>query len=109
MHTLRCPHCDNEIELLGQKDLTADYALTPNKVVRLVKLQMMPEPVLSFGNRRLWTRQQVENFRAREGEEKLQLILDDTESALAALTAEQRDLFMQALLAKASENEPATK
>lgn len=101
MYTLRCPHCENEIELLGQKDLTREYRLTPNKVVRLLQLKEMPEPVLAFENRRMWTRQQLENWRTEQGAERVQVLLTETEDALAALPAEQREVFLQALLAQA--------
>jgi hypothetical protein len=109
MYTLRCPHCENDIELLGQSDLTELYALTPNKVVRLLGLESMPAPVLSFGNRRLWTRQQIEEFRAREGQERVQMLLHDIESSLEGLPPEQRALFRQALLAETQEPENAKK
>lgn len=105
MYTLKCPHCDNEIELLGQKDLTAQYRLTPNKVVRLLEKDTFPDAALAFENRRLWTRQQVNEFRAEQGKERVQTLLVDTEEALTALPEEERALFLEALLGKAKEHD----
>lgn len=105
MYTLKCPHCESDIELLGQKDLTAQYRLTPNKVVRLLALEALPEAALAFENRRLWTRQQVDEFRAEQGKERVHSLLMDTKDALSALPEEERALFRSALLeATAQEN-----
>lgn len=105
MYTFDCPHCGNGIELLGQKDLTAQYKLTPNKVVRLLSIGALPEAVLPLENRRLWTRQQIDGFRAEQGKERVQTLLVDTEEALTALPEEQRALFLEALLGKAKEQD----
>ena len=105
MHTLKCPHCENEIELLNQKDLAAQYRLTPNKVVRLLKNGSLTEPVLDFGNNRLWTRQQIDTLRTEQSKERVQTLLVDTEEALTALPEGERALFLEALLGKAKEQE----
>lgn len=106
MYTLNCPHCENNIELLGQKDLTTQYRLTPNRVVRLLSLAEMPEAALSFENRRLWTRQQIEDFRAKQSKRRVQSLLVDTEETLSALSEEDRAVFYEALLSKAKESGP---
>lgn len=85
MHTLVCPHCDKTIELVGQKDLTQEYGLGPNPVTRLREEGEFPDPVLSFGNRNLWLREQAEKYLEEESRRRLGGLRADFEEIVAQL------------------------
>ena len=56
-----CPHCHNAIDLVGAKELNVDYNLSSNSVQHY-KTRGFPEPVLTFGNRRIYLRRDIDNW-----------------------------------------------
>lgn len=55
-----CPHCSKPIDLMGAKELSEEFGLGPNSVIHARKRGDFPDPFLSFGNRKLYLRSEVE-------------------------------------------------
>lgn len=58
---ITCPHCHKVIDLVGAKQLADDYGLSSN-TVQHYKTRGFPEPVLTFGNRRIYLRRDIDNW-----------------------------------------------
>lgn len=91
MNTLRCPHCDKDIELVGQKELTEVYGLGPNPVAHQRSLGQFPEPVLSFGNRNMWLRETIEAYVEERKRERVAKLVEDFAETLASLPETERE------------------
>ena len=57
-----CPHCKKEIDLMGAKELADEFGLGPNSVSHARKRGDFPNPFLSFGNRNLYLRSEIEGW-----------------------------------------------
>lgn len=91
MSTLTCPHCGKRIELVGQKELTEEYGMGPNPVQHARSLGIFPDPVLSFGNRNMWLKEQIETYVEERSREKIAKLVEDFEKVIAVLPDDQRD------------------
>lgn len=98
MATLRCPHCDKEIELLSPSDLREDYGYRPNPLELLIKKGEFPAPALTFENRRIWLRSDIDNYSERRNREKAEKLVAEFSETLAALPETERDAAMKLLL-----------
>lgn len=83
VRSFECPHCLQEIELVGQKEFDEDEELrkaklSPNKVVRLRSVDgSFPLPALVFPNRTMWKRSDIEAYIRLQQENKVRGIVDD--------------------------------
>lgn len=85
MTILRCPHCGKDIELIGQKELTEEYELGPNPVAHRRQQGVFPEPALSFGNRNMWLRGEIETYLEQQSRERVEKLIEDFDRTIAAL------------------------
>jgi hypothetical protein len=97
LSTLRCPNCDHDIELVGQKNLTEEYGLGPNPVAHLRQQGVFPEPALSFGNRNMWLRADIVVFLEERSRERLEKLVEDFDRTLAALPEAERKTAVKLL------------
>ena len=91
MSTLACPHCGKPIELVGQKELSEEYGIGPNPVQHARSLGMFPTPVLSFGNRNMWFRSQIDEYVEERNKEKIAKLVEDFEQTISGLPASQQE------------------
>lgn len=87
---LKCPHCGQEIELIGQKELTEEYGLGPNPIAHLRQQGAFPEPALEFGNRNMWLRSTIEEYIEQRTRERVAKLVEDFDHVLAALPETER-------------------
>lgn len=85
MTTLRCPHCGKDIELIGQKELSEEYNLGPNPVAAQRAQGVFPEPVLSFGNRNMWLRSEIDVYVEQRAQERIAKLVEDFDRTIAEL------------------------
>ena len=99
MSTLTCPHCGNGIDLVGQKELKDDYGMGPNPVAHARSLGIFPIPVLEFGNRNMWLRQQIDEYVASRNRDRIAKLVEDFEQTIAKLDETEREQARELLLA----------
>lgn len=97
MSTLRCPHCNTEIELLGPKELKDEYGLGPNPVAYRREHKGFPEPVLSFNNRHIYLRDEVEAWIQEDAKGKIEKFVANMQETLAALPEAEREAAVKML------------
>lgn len=61
---VKCPHCSQQIDLVGAKDLDDEFGIGPNSVLYARKEGKFPEPWLLLGNRNLYLRSDIETWAA---------------------------------------------
>lgn len=97
MAKLRCPNCKKPIELIGQKELTEEYGLGPNPVAHQRSQGVFPEPTLSFGNRNMWIRTDIDVYVEERKRERVAKLVEDFSDTLAALPETERESALQML------------
>ena len=90
MH-IKCPHCGEDIQLIGSVAIKQEFGLGPNAIDARRKDGAFPEPVLDLTNRLLWLRQDVEDAMARETESKIMEFVSDLERSLGQLPEDERE------------------
>ena len=100
MTILTCPHCGKPIELVGQKELSEDYGIGPNPVAHARSLGLFPLPVLSFGNRNMWLKGDIEAYIEGRSREKIAKLVEDFEQAIAILPETEREQAREMMLSK---------
>jgi len=98
MH-IKCPHCGEDIQLIGSVAIKQEFGLGPNAIDARRKDGTFPEPVLDLTNRLLWLRQDVEDSMARETENKIMEFVSELERSLGQLPEDEREKARE-LLAK---------
>ena len=98
MH-IKCPHCGEDIQLIGSVAIKKEFGLGPNAIDARRKEGTFPEPVLDLTNRLLWLRQDVEDSMARETENKIMEFVSELERSLGQLPEDEREKARE-LLAK---------
>ena len=91
MSTIKCPHCGKPIELVGQKELSEDYGMGPNPVAHARTQGVFPIPILSFGNRNMWLREDIENYIESKSRERIAKLVEDFEQTIAVLPAKEQE------------------
>lgn len=99
MSELNCPHCGKAIQLVGQKELSEDYSIGPNPVAHARSLGIFPTPVLSFGNRNMWLREQIDAYIEERSRERIAKLVEDFEQTIAVLPESQREQAREMLAA----------
>jgi hypothetical protein len=87
---IKCPHCGEDIQLIGSVGIKKEFGLGPNAIDSRRKAGEFPEPVLDLTNRLLWLRQDVEDAMAKETEAKILDFVQDLERSLATLSEEDQ-------------------
>lgn len=98
MHIL-CPHCGEDIQLIGSVAIRREFGLGPNAIDARRKAGTFPEPVLDLTNRLLWLRRDVEDAMAKETETKILEFVSELEHSLEQLPEGEREKARE-LLAK---------
>src|SRR5207244_1490487 len=88
---IKCPHCGEDIELIGSVAIKREFGLGPNAIEARRRDGGFPEPVLDLTNRLLWLRQDVEEGMARETETKIVEFVHELERSLATLPKEEQE------------------
>lgn len=99
LSTLTCPHCGEPIDLIGQKELKDEYGLGPNPVAHARSLGTFPIPVLEFGNRNMWLREQINEYVESRTQDKISRLVEDFEQTIASLDEKERAKARELLLA----------
>lgn len=94
---MKCPHCGEDIDLIGQKEITEEFHIGPNPVAHLRAQGLFPEPVLSFGNRNVWLRADVDRYMEERSRERIAKLVEDFDQTLAALPEKERERARQML------------
>ena len=109
---ITCPHCEKPIELVGAAELKTEYGLTSNSVQHY-KTRGFPEPVLTFGNRHIYLRSDVERFvenRSRANVEKaVDALMRDLEHLPNGERATARRMLEERLFLEGGANNTTTK
>jgi DNA-binding transcriptional MerR regulator len=93
----KCPHCGKSIELVGAGELDKEYGLNGNKLQYLRDSGKFPEPWLSFGNRKIYLRADVDAFEAQRAQEGAGKVLTEVQKYLETLPPEERERVIKAL------------
>jgi hypothetical protein len=88
---IKCPHCGEDIELIGSVAIKQEFGLGPNAIEARRREGNFPEPVLDLTNRLLWLRQDVEEAMAKETETKIVEFVQELERSLSTLPKEEQD------------------
>jgi hypothetical protein len=94
---IKCPHCGEDIQLIGSVGIKKEFGLGPNAIDARRKDGSFPEPVLDLTNRLLWLRQDVEEAMAKETETKIVEFVQELERSLATLPDEEREKALKML------------
>lgn len=92
MSALVCPHCGKDVDLVGQRELTEEYGMGPNPVAHARQLGLFPLPVLSFGNRNMWLRQDIDNYVEERSRERIAKLVEDFEKTISVLPDSEKEL-----------------
>jgi len=97
---IQCPHCEENIELIGSVVIKQEFGLGPNAIEARRAAGTFPEPVLDLTNRLLWLRQDVEEAMARETEIKILEFVSELERSLASLPEDEQAKAREVLAKK---------
>lgn len=97
MSTLTCPHCGEDIELVGQRELSDHYSMGPNPVAHARSLGIFPLPVLSFGNRNMWLKSDIDAYVEKRTRENVSKLVASLEDELRRLPEPERKLARELL------------
>lgn len=67
-----CPNCDKVIHLVGARELRDEFSIGPNSVANAREKGKFPEPWLSFANRNIWIRKDVEEYVSRRSAQRVE-------------------------------------
>lgn len=98
MSTLTCPHCGKVIDLVGQRELKDDYGMGPNPVAHARSLGTFPIPVLEFGNRNMWLREQIDEYVSERNRDRIARLVEDFEQTIASLPEADRKQAVELLV-----------
>jgi DNA-binding transcriptional MerR regulator len=93
----KCPHCKKNIELVGAAELESEYGLSGNRLQYLRDNGKFPQPWLSFGNRKIYLRADVDVFEAERAQEGAGKVLTEVQKYLETLPPEERERVIKAL------------
>lgn len=104
MTSIECPHCGKAVELVGQKDLAEEYGMGPNHVVAREKRGEFPIPVLHFGNRKEWLKQDIERYIEERERKNVTERVETLQRSLAVLSERERQQVIKLLAADPAKN-----
>ena len=93
----KCPNCGKDIDLVGAKELSDDYGINANSLQYARDSGKFPEPWVSFGNRNVWLREDVEKFVSERGKEKVESTVRDLLKTLENLPDSDRTTTIEEL------------
>jgi len=101
---IKCPHCGEDIQLIGSVAIKHEFKLGPNAVETRRKNGDFPEPVLDLGNRLLWIRQHVVDAIAKERRREIVNVVQQLEQTLSMLSPEEQEEARRALAREIDNN-----
>lgn len=90
MSIISCPHCGKPIDLVGQKELTEEYGIGPNPVAHARNQGTFPTPVLMFGNRNMWLREDIDHYIEGRSRDRISKLVEQFSETIAALPETDR-------------------
>jgi predicted DNA-binding transcriptional regulator AlpA len=103
MATFTCPHCDKLIELVGQKELSEEYGMGPNPVAHARSRGTFPTPVLQFGNRNMWLKDDIDPYIEQRATNRITKLVADFEQVIAGLPEEEQKQVRETLASVAGD------
>jgi len=94
---VKCPHCGKDISLVGAKELRNDFNIGANKVQHERERGRFPSPYLSFGNRKVYLRSDIEAYRDEQERAKAEGQLAGIAGNLESLPKETRESLLKLL------------
>lgn len=85
-----CPNCGKGIHLVGAKELKEEFSLGPNSVAHARERGRFPMPWLSFQNRNIWIREEIEEYIRERSAARVEQTVDELLRALDHLPADAR-------------------
>lgn len=92
-----CPHCHQEIPLVGAGDLDREFGIGPNALQHARETGRFPEPWLSFGNRKIYLRHDIEEYVSERGRAKVEKAVKDILTSIETLPEAERSEAMELL------------
>ena len=77
---------------MGQRELNDDYGMGPNPVAHARSIGLFPTPVLMFGNRNMWLRQDIDAYVEQRSREKIAKLVEDFERTISVLPANEQEI-----------------
>ena len=87
---------------MGQRELNDDYGMGPNPVAHARSIGLFPTPVLMFGNRNMWLRQDIDAYVEERSREKIAKLVEDFEKTISVLPEPEREQAREILTASTS-------
>jgi hypothetical protein len=87
---VKCPNCGEPIDLVGASDLKSDYGLSANSVQHARERGQFPEPYLSFNNRHIWLRADVQAYLEARSKAKLDRTVEELSQTFAKLSPAEK-------------------
>jgi hypothetical protein len=91
-----CPHCGSVIDLVSAGDLGA-YGINANALQHAREQGMFPAPWLSFGNRNIWLRDEVERYAEQRARKKIARNVNSLVRSLSTLPQNERTAALKML------------
>lgn len=107
MH-LPCPHCHNEIELVGAKEMREEFNISGNTVAHY-RDKGFPKPVLAFGNRLIYLRAEIARFKEERSQQTITKTVDELTKALDSLPEAEQKAARALLESKLAEGKSPTR
>jgi hypothetical protein len=92
---MKCPHCEEAIDIVGAQDLREQYGINSNALQHARDTGNFPEPFLSFQNRNLWLRVDIEEHVAMKGRTRIVEIVEELETQLQQLPEADREELLR--------------
>jgi hypothetical protein len=86
----KCPHCGQEIDLVGPSDLNKDFGINPNALQHAREKGTLPAPWLKMNNRNLWLRADIDEYVVQQGRAKVESTVRDLMKAVSSLPEAER-------------------
>jgi hypothetical protein len=96
---VHCPNCKKLIDLVGSHELREDYSISTNKLQHEREMGRLPEPYMTFNNRHIWLRGDVEEFIEQRSRDKVEKTVSELLSALDNLPPDEREAARDLLVA----------
>jgi hypothetical protein len=87
---ITCPNCHEPLQLVGAAELKDEYGLSSNSVQHY-KTRGFPEPVLTFGNRHIYLRKDVDAFVANRSRSNIERAVETLMHDLDHLPDSERE------------------
>lgn len=88
---VKCPNCGKDIHLVGARELKNEYGIGPNSVQHAREKGRFPEPWLSFANRNIWIRRDIDAYVKERSQSRVEMTVKELLKALDHLPPSARE------------------